>query len=373
MADIRVAGYPYRVEFARKASLIEIRDAVNASLSRFSQAECEYLRSIGSELNPVADAMHQFIIDSGKRLRPIFSYVGYLGTGAVPNQSIIDASASLELVHVCALMHDDVMDGSDTRRGAPSIHRAFEALHKSEQLQGSAEQYGISAAILLGDLALIWSAKALHNSGISAETLIRAQAMYDEMRIELMAGQYLDIHEGALATQSVERSLKVARYKSGKYTIERPLHFGAALGSATPVELQSIYSAYGLPLGEAFQLRDDVMGVFGDPQETGKPAGDDIREGKRTVLMAKAFQKLEHGDTAGAKTLASALGNPSLSSEDVERVRSIITDSGALAELERLITDLTDQAVAALDSPVLHSGAREILTELATVVTRRKS
>ena len=361
------------MEFTRKPSLIEIRDAVNQSLARFSQAECEYLRSIGSELNPVAEAMHQFITDSGKRLRPIFSYVGYLGTGATADQSIIDASASLELVHVCALMHDDVMDGSDTRRGAPAIHRAFEALHKSEKLQGSAEQYGISAAILLGDLALIWSAKALHNSGIAAETLIRAQAMYDEMRIELMAGQYLDIHEGALATQSVERSLKVARYKSGKYTIERPLHFGAALGSTAPAELQKIYSAYGLPLGEAFQLRDDVMGVFGDPQETGKPAGDDIREGKRTVLMAKAFQNLNQTDSTGAATLSKALGNPLLSNDDVERVRSIITESGALNELEQLITDLTDQAVAALNAPVLHSDAREILTELATVVTRRKS
>jgi len=373
MADIRVAGYPYRVEFTRKPSLVEIRDEVNQSLSRFSASECDYLRTIGSELNPVASAMHQFITDSGKRLRPIFSYVGFLGTGTSAQQSTVDASASLELLHVCALMHDDVMDGSDTRRGAPSIHRAFEALHNKESLTGSAEQYGISAAILLGDLALIWSAKALHNSGISSETLIRAQAVYDEMRIELMAGQYLDIHEGALATQSVERSLKVARYKSGKYTIERPLHFGAALGSAAPAELQKIYSAYGLPLGEAFQLRDDVMGVFGDPQETGKPAGDDIREGKRTVLMAKAFQKLDQTDSTGAATLSTALGNPSLSNEDVERVRSIITDSGALTELEQLITDLTKQAIAALASDVVHPEARELLTELATVVTRRKS
>jgi len=370
MADIRVAGYPYRVDFARKPSLIEIRDAVNASLSSFSQSECNYLRNIGSELNPVADAMHQFITDSGKRLRPIFAYVGYLGTGEMGTPSIINASAAHELVHVCALMHDDVMDGSDTRRGAPSIHRAFEALHNAESLQGSAAQYGISAAILLGDLALIWSAKALHTSGISEATLIRVQSMYDEMRIELMAGQYLDVHEGALATQSVERSLKVARYKSGKYTIERPLHFGAALGTPTPAELQKVYSAYGLPLGEAFQLRDDVMGVFGNPQETGKPAGDDIREGKRTVLMAKAFEKIS--DTE-AKLLSALLGDPALTEGDVEKVRSIITDSGALAELEVLISSLTDQAVSALDSAVLHDDAREILTELATVVTRRKS
>ena len=192
--------------------LSEVRTSINEALLEFVRTENKYLNEIGSELVPVANAMERFLLDSGKRLRPIFSYVGFLGTGSKPTPEIIKACASLELVHVCALMHDDVMDGSDTRRGAPAIHRAFEQMHIENKLHGSSEQFGISAAILLGDLALVWSAKMLHQAGLSNDVLVRALEMYDEMRVELMAGQYLDVYEQALGSQSVERSLKVARY-----------------------------------------------------------------------------------------------------------------------------------------------------------------
>ena len=254
------------------SSATAVRDAVKEELTLYLAQQRDYLTSIASELTPVCDALEDYLLEGGKRLRPLFAYIGFLGTGSKPSVEILRACAALELVHVCALMHDDVMDASDTRRGAPSIHKAFEALHDEEKLSGSSEQFGISAAILLGDLALVWSAKMLHQSGIDNESMIRSFPMYDEMRVELMAGQYLDVYEQALASESVERSLKVARYKSGKYTIERPLHFGAALGNGK-LDLFETYSKYGLPLGEAFQLRDDILGIFGDPQETGKPAG----------------------------------------------------------------------------------------------------
>ncbi len=355
---------------AEYLTLKELRAATNAALEEFSLDEGKALRAIGSELEPVADAMHRFILDSGKRLRPIFALVGYLGSGAELTSSITQAAASLELVHVCALMHDDVMDASDTRRGAPSVHRAFEAMHRDRGLAGSDEQFGISAAILLGDLALIWSAKMLHIAGLETSTLLRAQNVYDEMRIELMAGQYLDVYEQVLGSESVERSLKVARYKSGKYTIERPLHFGAALGSANPQPLMEIYSHYGLPLGEAFQLRDDVLGVFGDPTETGKPAGDDLREGKRTVLLAKTMERVS---PAERKTLEAILGTPALSPDQVESARAIIRNTGALDELEELISTLTHQALAALDTPLLAPQAAEALRELTSIVTQRNT
>jgi geranylgeranyl diphosphate synthase type I len=349
--------------------LSDLRAWVNEALMEFVRSENNYLAQIGSELEPVASAMERFLLESGKRLRPTFAYVGLLGTGAKPTPELLKACASLELVHVCALIHDDVMDASDTRRGAPSIHRAFETMHKDLKLKGSAEQFGISAAILLGDLALVWSAKMLHQSGLSSDVLVRALAMYDEMRVELMAGQYLDVYEQALGSESVERSLKVARYKSGKYTIERPLHFGAALGSINPNELYEVYSSYGLPLGEAFQLRDDVLGIFGDPSETGKPAGDDLREGKRTVLLAKTMELASSQE----KTLISAsLGVATLSNEKVEEIRAIIKNSGALAEVENLITNLTNQSLNALKSAAIDSEAIEILQTLANLVTNRK-
>jgi len=356
------------VNFSATSDLKEIRDLVNEELLNFVAAENKYLNEIASELAPVASAMERFLLDSGKRLRPLFAYIGFLGTGSKPTIEILRACAALELVHVCALMHDDVMDASDTRRGAPAIHRAFEAMHKTNKLSGSAEQFGISSAILLGDLALVWSAKMLHQSGIDGNILLAALPMYDEMRVELMAGQYLDVYEQALASESVERSLKVARYKSGKYTIERPLHFGAALGGANS-KLMKSYSDYGLPLGEAFQLRDDVLGIFGNPEETGKPAGDDLREGKRTVLLAKT---MELSDAKSKAAINSALGNPNLTLSQVEEVRAIIVETGAISEVEDLIASLTSSAQSALEHGEIEPLAKSALTQLLTIVTVRK-
>ena len=356
------------MNFSATADLKEIRNSINQELLNFVAAENKYLNEIGSELAPVATAMERFLLDSGKRLRPLFAYLGFLGTGSKPSIEILRACASLELVHVCALMHDDVMDASDTRRGAPSIHRAFEAMHVEEKLSGSAAQFGISSAILLGDLALVWSAKMLHQSGIDGATLLRSLPMYDEMRVELMAGQYLDVYEQALASESVERSLKVARYKSGKYTIERPLHFGAALGDGNP-DLFTTYSNYGLPLGEAFQLRDDILGIFGDPQETGKPAGDDLREGKRTVLLAKV---MELADSTQKSEISSTLGNQGLDLAQVNKVREIFVSTGALSEVEALISKLTSSAQSALEHGEIDPMATSALTQLLTIVTQRK-
>ena len=356
------------MNFSATADLKEIRNSINQELLNFVAAENKYLNEIGSELAPVATAMERFLLDSGKRLRPLFAYLGFLGTGSKPSIEILRACASLELVHVCALMHDDVMDASDTRRGAPSIHRAFEAMHVEEKLSGSAAQFGISSAILLGDLALVWSAKMLHQSGIDGATLLRSLPMYDEMRVELMAGQYLDVYEQALASESVERSLKVARYKSGKYTIERPLHFGAALGDGKP-DLFTTYSNYGLPLGEAFQLRDDILGIFGDPQETGKPAGDDLREGKRTVLLAKV---MELADSTQKSEINSTLGNQGLDLAQVNKVREIFVSTGALSEVEALISKLTSSAQSALEHGEIDPMATSALTQLLTIVTQRK-
>jgi geranylgeranyl diphosphate synthase type I len=355
------------VSFSATSDLKEIRNLVNQELSNFVSAENKYLNEIASELAPVAAAMERFLLDSGKRLRPVFAYIGFLGTGSKPNIEIIKACASLELIHVCALMHDDVMDASDTRRGAPAIHKAFEAMHRDQKLIGSSAQFGISAAILLGDLALVWSAKMLHQSGIDNQSLIRSLPMYDEMRVELMAGQYLDIYEQAFASESVERSLKVARYKSGKYTIERPLHFGAALGAANE-NLFKTYSDYGLPLGEAFQLRDDVLGIFGNPDETGKPAGDDLREGKRTVLLAKT---MELADEDSKAVIKNALGNPNLTLKDVTEIREIIVACGALERVEELISALTSNAQLALEHGEIDPVGKVALTQLLTIVTQR--
>jgi len=356
------------VSFSASNDINGIRSEINQALADFVTNQGKYLRTIGPELDPVALALEKFLLESGKRLRPLFAYVGLVGAGVLPTKELISAAASLELVHVCALIHDDVMDASDTRRGAPSIHKSFEKMHQDKKLVGSGSQFGIASAILIGDLALIWSAQMLHNSKLPTEKLISALPVYDEMRVELMAGQFLDVYEQSLGTQSVERSMKVARYKSGKYTIERPLHFGAALAQA-PKDLISTYSKYGIPLGEAFQLRDDLLGVFGDPSQTGKPSGDDLREGKRTALIAIALQK---ANTSQQKIITDNLGDPGLTPSMISDLQQVITETGATSHIELMIEELTNTSLTALNHDGISPDGKKLLTELAILATNRK-
>ena len=266
------------------------------------------------------------------------------------------------------------MDQSDTRRGEPTIHRLFESHHRKGNLQGSSENYGVASSILIGDLALVWAANMSRSGGQAIGELERFLAIFDEMQSELMAGQFLDIHEQALGTHSVERSLKVARYKSAKYSIERPLHCGVAL--ALPPEAQraqllsSHLSSYGLPLGEAFQLRDDLLGVFGSETETGKPVGDDLREGKRTVLLAYAYESASPSQQAHFDSM---IGQSSLNPDEIAQLQQEIIETGAVEKLEALITSLTEESLQSLKAAPIESSARALLEDVAIRVTRRKS
>jgi geranylgeranyl diphosphate synthase, type I len=352
-----------------KATLLSVRSAVEEELGIFLNREAAYLNSISTELTPVSDSLSSFLLDSGKRLRPLFAYAGFLASGGSLDKPVVRAMASLELLQACALIHDDLMDGSDTRRGKPSIHRHFESRHVQDDLDGFAPHYGLSAAVLLGDLALVWSDQMLNSAGLTTAQFTSLLPYYNEMRVELMAGQFLDIHEQTQKTTSVDRSMKIARYKSGKYTIERPLHLGAAMASA-PSEIFTALSSYGLPLGEAFQLRDDLLGVFGDPSVTGKPAGDDLREGKRTALIAMTNDRQSEAQREIARKY---FGKPDLDAQGVAVLREIIESTGARAELESTIERLTDQALTAAQSAVFTEDGNAMLVELANIATKRSS
>jgi geranylgeranyl diphosphate synthase type I len=354
--------------------LAQLSNRVTASLAAFMAGAAKTLADVGPELDPAAEATAEFVLSGGKRLRPAFCYWGWKGTGTPDSDELVNAAASLELLHACALIHDDVMDGSDTRRGRPSVHRRFAQLHQSSGWTGSSESFGSSAAILLGDLCLVWADQMFYECGLDAATIRRAAGVYAEMRVELMAGQYLDVLASVLppdainAADATDRALRVARYKSAKYTIERPLHLGGVLAGAND-QLLAAYSAYGLPLGEAFQLRDDVLGIYGDPAVTGKPAGDDLREGKRTALITIAEQRATPPDV---KRLQALLGDPGLDTQGIETCRSIIADSGALAQVEQLITRRGDEACQAIESPEVDPKARAALLSLAAAATDRR-
>ena len=345
------------------------RAAIQSALDTFVEEQAERLAPLGSDAVRLLDAAHH-AVSGGKRFRAAFCAWGFRAVrpevDEAERQSLVRAAASLEVLHASALVHDDYMDASDTRRGRPATHKAFENLHREHGWSGSPQQYGAAAAILLGDLLLSWADEMLRRCGLSHEVVADALTYFDTTRSEVISGQFLDVSLQARGESDVEQSMRVLRYKSAKYSIERPLHVGAALAGADRTTIDAL-GAFGLPLGEAFQLRDDLLGVYGDPEVTGKPAGDDLTEGKRTVLVALAVSRAPEPQ---AKRLDAALGT-TLSAEEVAELRRIIDDSGAHAEVERRIEALTASSLAALDDAPVTAEARRVLRELAAAATQR--
>jgi geranylgeranyl diphosphate synthase type I len=353
----------------------DLRARVQKVLDDFLARQVDALEEVSPECAPLVESVHR-LLSGGKRLRPAFCYWGWRGAGGADDETVLPAVAAFEMFQAAALIHDDVMDSSDTRRGMPAVHRQFAALHRGNGWSGDAERFGHAGAILTGDLCLSWSDELLGQALLPPEALARGKAVFDRMRSQLMGGQYLDMLAQAVAAgggadgaDAVDRARRVIRFKSAKYTVEHPLLVGGTLAGASP-QLLASYSAYGLPLGEAFQLRDDVLGVFGDPERTGKPAGDDLREGKRTVLVALA---LAEASPAQAATVRRLLGDPGLEPDGVTRLREIIVETGALASVERTIADRVAEARAALRRPGVPEPARTVLDRLVDAATERTS
>ncbi len=343
------------------------RAAIQSSLETFVDDQARLLEPLGADAGRLLAAARSSV-SGGKRLRAAFCFWGYhaVSDPGEDEPALLRASAALELLHASALVHDDYMDSSATRRGRPATHKAFEAVHRDQGWPGSAEQYGAAAAILLGDLLLCWSDELLRGCGLPHEAVRTALGFFDTTRSEVITGQFLDVSVQARGTSDVDQAMQVLRYKSAKYSVERPLHVGAALAGGDVGVVEAL-TRFGLPLGEAFQLRDDLLGVYGDPAVTGKPAGDDLTEGKRTVLVALTLQRAPATD---AKQLDEALGSP-LSSSEVEELRRIITTSGAHDEVERRIHELTSASLGALDEAPVTDRAREVLRDLAAAATQR--
>lgn len=381
------AGIAEALEHEQSAYL----NAFNTLLAEFFAAQRELLEGISPETLPLLEAIES-LSTGGKRLRALLSYWGWRGAGGAPvtesrgTWSIVKAGMAVELFQTSALIHDDIIDRSDTRRGAPSVHKRFEAAHEQNNWRGDAFNYGLTGGILAGDLTLAWSAEVFASLGEGALYDSPARTIFDRMRSEVLAGQYLDVYSEVLDTEDVasalQRALNVIRFKSAKYSCEHPFTIGGALalqaralesGAGAISEQHPVlagYRAFGLPLGEGFQLRDDELGVFGLPEVTGKPAGDDLREGKRTVLVALTSAALNEKDAA---LLHDGLGNPNLSDKQVERIRELMVSSGAFAEHERLIEDKSRAVFEALDALELDELVRAALSDIVDRALRRKS
>ncbi|MGH3370487.1 MAG: polyprenyl synthetase family protein, partial [Nocardioidaceae bacterium] len=257
----------------------DFRARVASTLEGFVDEQAARLADLGEDADRLVGAARD-AVSGGKRFRAAFCYWGFRAVldEGYDEQRLVRAAGALELLHASALVHDDYMDASDVRRGRPATHRAFEQQHRDRGWGGDPAQYGAAAAILLGDLLLSWADELLRTCGFAHDRVVDALGWFDTTRSEVIAGQFLDVSVQARRSSDVDSAMKVLRYKSAKYSVERPLHIGAALAGGTPDTLAAL-TAFGLPLGEAFQLRDDLLGVFGDPDVTGKPAGDDLSEG----------------------------------------------------------------------------------------------
>jgi geranylgeranyl diphosphate synthase type I len=354
---------------------------VEGTLADFLTSQIAALDGIDPALGGFARTLRDTVLSGGKRLRPTFAYWGWRGVVGPhdPVDPVLPALGALELLHTFALVHDDVMDGSATRRGQPTAHRVFAAQHAATGGRGDSAGFGATSAILAGDLCLVWADQLLACSPLPTSTLFEARACYDRMRVEAVAGQYLDVlGEAEPDAWSVERALLVARHKTASYTVQRPLQFGLAL--AVPVrpeavEIDDAYRRYGAAVGEAFQLRDDLLGAYGDPAVTGKPAGDDLRTGKPTALLmlarqlATPLQRAElDRDPAGAVIPADGSGGHT---RRVARLAEIIAETGAPARVETLIAERVGEGIAALTRAPISDDARFALTDLAVTAAHR--
>ncbi|MFD3747575.1 polyprenyl synthetase family protein [Nocardia sp. NPDC058633] len=344
--------------------------AVEQVLTSFFATRREIVEPLGPVFIEAVEALEQFVVRGGKRTRPGFAWTGWLGAGGDPAgpdaAAVLTACSALELVQACALVHDDIIDSSRTRRGFATVHIDFEDRHGAAGWPGDGAAYGSAVAILIGDLALAWADDLVHDAGLSPRALARFAPVWARMRTEVLGGQLLDINGEAGGDESVEAALRINRYKTAAYTIERPLHLGAALAGADEA-LVAALRIYGTDVGIAFQLRDDLLGVFGDPAVTGKPSGDDLREGKRTVLIAEALRR---ADTASAALIRTGLGTD-LDDASVDELRAVLTDLGAVDEVERRITELTDSGLAAVATSSATPKAKRMLHAMALAATRR--
>ncbi len=342
----------------------DVRTAVLDAVAGFVADRCA-VELRGGGVDVAGDVLIDFV-GGGKCLRSTFMLLGWL-CGAEADQHALRAAASFELLHAFALLQDDVMDGSPLRRGRPSAHVQFAHWHRNRGLSGSSDRFGESAAVLLGDLCLVWAEQMLRDSGLEATALSRGWPRYDAMRTELAVGQFADLVNDAGGLPTLDAVLEVARRKSGNYTVRRPLEIGAAMAGCG-ARVLGLLGGYGEAVGEAFQLRDDLLGVFGSPSVTGKPAGGDLAEHKATSVVVAAHHM---ADVTLRRQLSALMGARDLDEADIGRWRTLIAATGAVQWIEQMIADRLSTAIERIGTSRIDESVRSALVKMAAVCTQR--
>jgi len=321
----------------------QVIEGVNARLASFFADKHAQAKRLTPRAIELVEAVSEFTMRGGKRMRALAIYAGYRSVSQNPSdagfEAVINLGASIELLQSYLLMQDDWMDGDDERRGGPATHAAFSRRFGDAKL-------GASLAILASDIAAGFAFELLHDTKFPARTAAAAHVAFTDMHFEVVCGQQLDLlgHEPVSLMHHL---------KTGSYTVRGPVRLGALIGDADEAQLAAL-ERFGRPLGIAFQLRDDVLGTFGDSRATGKPAGHDLREGKNTALIAEARTLLSPQDR---ERLDQAFGRRDASAEAIANAVEVLDRSGARAHVEaRLAAQLAEAREALHPSPLVNEG-----------------
>ncbi len=349
------------------AEMTALREAVDAALVRYLDRALPRMVDLHGSLASLADELRAFVVGGGKRIRPSLLLLGYRAAGGDDLEAVMGPALALELLHTCALFHDDIIDAAPTRRGRETAHLRFAREHREQGWAGDPEAFGTAVAILLGDLAFVQADELFLEGAVAPERLLDGLRRFTLLREEVMAGQYIDLHAATARETSREMALAVATYKSGRYSVARPLEIGAALGGGSPALIAGLAEVGG-PLGRAFQVRDDLLGVFGDEGETGKSVAGDLVEGKRTLLVAETAARLAPDELARFEAL---LGAPGLDAADAARLRMMMRESGGREATEAYVVASVDESLAALDRLGLDAGVAAALAQMARFIRDR--
>jgi len=340
---------------------------VEEEIARFLKFKAEEVED--QRRKRVIEEIAKFTLSGGKRIRPSLMILGYAGSKGVVDSRIVKASISIELVHSYLLMHDDVMDRDELRRNRPTVWKVFKDLHDELYGPEDSTHYGYSMAIIAGDLAAAYAVQALLQSGFEYDVVIKVIELMQDIIEKTGHGQILDmtLEKEPLSAIKEEDVLEVHKLKTAIYTIEGPLKMGGILARADRA-LLDVYSKYAIPVGIAFQLQDDILGVFGDETVVGKPVDSDIKEGKRTLLVVKAWERATPDQR---KVLERTLGNRAASKDDVEAVREIIRSTGALEYVKSLALKFANEGISVIEDADMSSDVKEVLGDLARMVVER--
>lgn len=350
-----------------KQLLNEFRKKLDKHLENFFDRKISQASEISPLVSSMVKNLREFTLRPAKRVRAAFCYYGYLACGGKNKKAALEASMFIELIHSYLLIHDDIIDRDEFRRGKATMHNLYKKIYRSKSKIKDAEHFGVSMAIMAGDLASALGYEILIQSRFPDTLKLKALAKLNQSLFDVDAGQILDEFLEINSKPVLDDVLTVFKYKTNRYTVEGPLHIGAILGEAD-LKILNVFSRYSLPLGIAFQIQDDILGMFGSAKKIGKPVGSDLREGKQTILIVKA---LERADKRQKKIIISNLRKKKITREDLQKVRKIIIDTGSLDYSKRLALRLTSQAKEIIKKTPLADEGKIFLEKIPDYIVAR--